>query len=280
MPGRGLRAPRALRGPRPRLDPLRGGRRGVRQSLGAGRRGSARARVRPQPPDDGHGLRPGLVRGHIRRVGRRAVPAGPARPAARPGRRRVPALRQAYPDAYALLDTRFWCLPDRSRRRPPRRHGRAGRGRARGGAARPGARARRRSSSHSTRPGDGCRGALCSARSPTASTPGCSSAATPHPSGCCPRPRSPCRPGRLRCRRRRWRWWSTAGADGTSTVAPCRAATTSRSTRTRGRAEPARGSPPTNGCAQLTELPGRAVEDVGQEGRKRRAMPASVTPGR
>ena len=44
------------------------------------------------------------------------------------------------------------------------------------------------------------------------------------------------------------RGWSTAAGGGTSTGAPCRAATTSRSTRLRGRAAPAPGSPPPNGC--------------------------------
>ena len=52
-----------------------------------------------------------MVRGRAGRAGWRAVPAGPARPAARPGTVAFRLAAEAYPDAYALLDARFWCLP-------------------------------------------------------------------------------------------------------------------------------------------------------------------------
>ena len=171
--------------------------------------------------------------------------------------RRVPRLHrsavafrlapEAYPEASALLDARFWCLPDDP------------------GAGHPDAtvvadeaalaavlRAEVRGHADAfleTYPAHGRLPAgPCSARSPTASTPACGSAATPRPTGCRPRRRSSFPRDRHRCSRRRSQCLSTAAGAGTSTGGSCRAATTSRSTRPPGPAARARGSRPPSGC--------------------------------
>ena len=143
-PRRGDRPSGPVRGARPGVDTLRRRRRGVRHAVGAGRLRTAQSRVRPQPPGGRGGLRPRVVRGRAGRAGWRAVPAGPARAAARPGRGRVPARRRGVPGRVRAAGRAVLVPADRPRRGSSRCHARGRRAGAGRGTARAGARPRGR----------------------------------------------------------------------------------------------------------------------------------------